>query len=464
MKKIRNILFALPLALTLIACSDDDIATTPASTNPLDELGAVTGTLVNVEEFKAGEGDVDPLVSKSQFYYDRVNGKLKFTWVENDKIGIFPNDIEGDQFPFVIDWAAGLQTTDSYVTGIFNPVDEEAAYPIMVTQKYFSYFPYKAGTFHYDAVPISYANQTQTANEKTYLYNNRTIGNNAELFLESEKAAAAHTAAYDFMLSDAISTQAAHVHFDYKHMGAMVRFYMYPPEAPEEGVYIDSLQVVNNDRKFLIEGTMNIDTKALTPTKSSRVMTLKFSPAVDMTNYGSGSDETLDSYQYWRTAASGKIYGYIMAYMMLSPVDLTAEGVDNSTLYLITRQPSYYETKKTYNDAKGTSLDDDDFAALKKWQRMKIYETIDEYNAAVEPDVTPEQWSSMTIEQKMKDYTRKIYSATLSKINFEAGKHYQWNVTNATEDTPITFEEITIQEWAEGTGFTNEDGAGTEDW
>ena len=108
MKKIRNILFALPLALTLIACSDDDIATTPASTNPLDELGAVTGTLVNVEEFKAGEGDVDPLVSKSQFYYDRVNGKLKFTWVENDKIGIFPNDIEGDQFPFVIDWAAGL--------------------------------------------------------------------------------------------------------------------------------------------------------------------------------------------------------------------------------------------------------------------------------------------------------------------------------------------------------------------
>ena len=70
----------------------------------------------------------------------------------------------------------------------------------------------------------------------------------------------------------------------------------------------------------------------------------------------------------------------------------------------------------------------------------------------------------MTNIDKMKDYQRKCYKATLSKMKFEAGKHHQWSVANAPEDAPITFQEITIQEWEEGTGFTNTDGVGTEDW
>ena len=468
-KEFRNIQFLLALALSLTfaftSCSDDDIVSTTTTVNPLDQY-AVIGTMASVADYREGEGDKDP-VAKSQFYYDRVGSTLYFTWLASDKIGIFPNDVEGDQFAFVLDSSVDLQTYGTGMTGVFEPADGGGVNPITVTQKYFSYFPYKAGDFHYNAVPVSYSGQTQTANEKMYLYFNRNTGDNADLFLESEKAAAAHTSAKDFMLSEATSTEAAHVHFNYEHMGAMARFYMYTPEIPEtyeDGLYIDSLQVVNNNRNFVIDATMDISTKTMTPVNSSRVMSLRFNPAIDMTNYGDLSDNTLPSYQYWRTTASGKKYGYIMAYMMLAPVDLTADGVEQSTLYLITRRPTYYANVTDYNTAKGTSLDEDDFNALKKHARMKIYEDVESYNAAKLTTLTAGEFSALSPVDKMKDYERKVYKATLSKINFEAGKHYQWNVTNATDDEPITFSEISIQEWENGTTFTNTDGTGTEDW
>lgn len=58
---------------------------------------------------------------------------------------------------------------------------------------------------------------------------------------------------------------------------------------------------------------------------------------------------------------------------------------------------------------------------------------------------------------------KHCYKANLSQKNIRAGYYYQWNVGPST-DTPITFDEITIQEWTEGTGFTNNDGNGTEEW
>ena len=475
--KITNILFLMAATSFFAACSDSDIA--GISLEEKEETRSVTGTMVGIADFKAGEGDTDP-VAKSQLYYDRVNNKLKFTWRTEDKIGIFPNNIEGDQFAFVLDSETPLIEQDSYVTGKFDPYDPSAAYPIEKTQKYFSYFPYKAGDLHYDAVPVSFGEpvQTQTANEQMWYYYNRTVGDNAAKFLETEKAAAAHTSAYDFMVSEATSTEGAHVHFDYKHLGAMVRFYMYCPGTPSNtygtpgfDLYIDSLQVVNDSKPFTVDATVNIEDKTLTPTRTSRVMTLRFNPAIDMTNYDTNPENPIldktkedGSYYYWRKAAgTGNIYGYIMAYMMIAPIDLTGEEVKKSTLYLVTRKASYY-TFGEYNAAKGTSIDEATFNALPKIQKMKIYENLTEYNEAHDPDISQDDFDKLPASDKMKDYERKIYAKNdMSKINFEAGKHYQWNVTDAGDDEPITFHEITIQEWKAATGWTN-GGAGTEDW
>lgn len=478
MKKIFTYI-ALATVAVLTACSDDDIAQSSSVTDSLDKY-AVTGTMVSSAEFEEGPGDVARISSKSQLYYDRINNKLKFTWTTGDKIGIFPEgedeEDKDDQFPFILDSATPLNVQDSYVTGVFEPFDKEAAYPIEVTKKYYSYFPFKAqtletGDFTYNAVPISFEGQTQTTNEQMDYYWQALYGEeaykeaNKEAFLESEKAATAHLAAYDYMIADATSTAAAHVHLNYSHMASIVRFYMMTPVAANLGLFIDSLQVYNSDANFTLDATMNIVEKTLTPTKTSHVVSLKFEPSIDMTN---NSDATKPSYHYWDRDYPAD--GYIMAYMMLAPINLNLPEVDNSKLYMIARQPKYYTTAAEYNAYYGLKdgdvgylANDDALNALKQADKMKVYKDVDAYNAAKEPDITAEAFAALPVDKKLIDPERKTYAATLSKINFQAGKHHQW-IPNLNPDEPIKFHEITIQQWQEGPGFTNEDGEGTADW
>lgn len=467
-KEFRNIQFLLALALSLTfaftSCSDDDIvATTTPAIDPLDQY-AVTGTMARTAEFEGGIGDADGenerLSSKSQLYYDRVNNKLKFTWTTGDKIGIFPEIDDDGQFAFVLDSSTPLTVQENYVSGVFEPDDKEAAYPINVTARYYSYFPFKAqtletGNFTYNAVPVTYRNQTQTANEQMNLY----FRMHDDDFLETEKAATAHLAAYDYMVSDVTSTEAAHVHFDYSHMGSIVRFYLQCPVVSNPGLFVDSLQVVNDDKLFTTDAAMNINAKTLEDRAMSRVMSLKFAPAVDMTN---NYDDTKGTYHYWNSKKPAN--GYIMAYMMIAPTDLSREEVQNSILYLIAREPHYYTTKEEYNEYYGTTLDDAAFAALTQAEKMKVYKDVDDYNAGKLTSISSVDFAALTVDQKLKEYERKVFKATLSKINFEAGKHYQWKPTIGNEGDPITFTAISIQEWENGTTFTNEDGTGTEDW
>lgn len=421
-------------------------------------------------EFEGGIGDADGenerIASKSQLYYDRVNNKLKFTWTTGDKIGIFPESNDKGQFAFILDSSTPLTVQETSVSGVFEPDDKEAAYPISATAKYYSYFPYKpqtleTGEFTYNAVPVSYRNQTQTANEQMNLY----FRVRDDEFLETEKAATAHLAAYDYMVSDVTSTEAAHVHFNYSHMGSIVRFYIQCPATSNPGLFVDSLQVVNEDKLFVTDAAMNINAKTFEERTMSRAMSLKFAPAVDMTN---NYDDTKGTYHYWNSKKPAN--GYIMAYMMIAPTDLSRAEVQNSTLYLIAREPKYYTTYTEYNTGWGLSegdpgylADADAFAALTQAQKMKVYKDVDDYNAGKLTSISSGEFAALTVDQKLKDYERKVYKATLSKINFEAGKHYQWKPA-LSPDEPITFSEISIQEWEQGTTFTNEDGTGTEDW
>lgn len=473
---------ALTLTLALVSCSDDDFATSTTVTDPLDEQGAVTGMMANVAEFEEGVGDSDAPMSKSQLYYDRVAGKLKFNWTKPeagdiedpevleiykanvDHIGIYAEGNPGTQMDFMLDPNADLDVQETYVVGTFTPSDGSVS---MITggTKYYSYFPYRGvGEFTYNNVPISYRGQTQAANEKMGLYlANKT--NPDAAFLISEKAAAAHLSGYEYMVAEAIATAGNHVHFSYSHVGSIVRFYMVCPSAADDNIFYDSIQVYNSQANFTREATVNLTTKVVTPTATSHVMSLGFRPAIDMTcnnKHTTGTEYEQEISKYWKTDGSR---GYIMAYMMVAPINLK-ELTESSTLYFIGRQASYY-TYSEYLAAKGKTeeqVTEEQFNALPKIDRMKIYENVDDYNDAKLTSLDDTAFDALSPVDKMKDYERKVYKATLSKLNFEAGKHHQWSVSASEIDEPITFQEITIQEWEEGTGFTNTDGVGTEDW
>ena len=122
-----------------------------------------------------------------------------------------------------------------------------------------------------------------------------------------------------------------------------------------------------------------------------------------------------------------------MAYMMVAPINLKNYLEEAPTLYLIGRKA------------------------------LSFYEDFEDYNAAHDPDITEEQFNALLPSEKIKTYERKVYKAELSKLNLQAGKHHQW-VPAASPDSPIEFQNISIQEWENGPGFTNTDGDGTEDW
>ena len=475
MKKIFTYM-ALVAVAVLTACSDSDIALSSNVTDSLDKY-SVTGTMVSNAEFEGGRGDDDQIRSKSQLYYDRISGgNLKFTWTVGDKIGIFPESDDDSQFAFVLDNSTPLTVQGNVVTGVFEPDDKGAVYPIEKTTTYYSYFPYKEqdpvnGNFTYRNVPINFRGQTQTANEQMDCYWQALYGKesekeaNSNAFLKSEQDAAAHLPTYDYMVSTVASTEAAHVHFMYSNLTSVVRFYIYSPEPAYPGLFVDSLQVVNNSREFTLDAEMDLTTKQLHPSATSRVMSLRFSPAIDMTN---NSDNTKETYHYWDREYPEN--GYIMAYMMMAPIDLTAEGVENSTLYMIARQPKYYTTATEYNSYYGLEVGNDGYLAnnealkaLKQAEKMKVYKDVSAYNAAKDPDISQSDFDALPVDKKLIDPDRKVYKATLSKINFLAGKHYQW-VSALNSDSPITFEEISIETWKTGTEFTNADGTGTEDW
>ena len=421
MKKIST--YTALAAMTLLAaCSDNDIA----GIGSLEESNTpkVIGSMTSVTDFNDGVGDTDPLTSKSALYYDRKNSKLKFTWTAGDETGVYAAINPDQQVAFIVD-PESIEEQGTSVQGVFEPKDKGAGYPIAAGQTYYSYFPFKddsGGDFDYTTVPATFRGQVQSANDRMRLNWGDRTEEELEAFLESEKASSAHTGSYDYMAATAIATAASHVHSYYQHLPSFARFYMYCPgiepgttTKPEDDFFIDSLQVVNDEADFILDATIDLaeETRTFTATKTSHVMSLKFIPCIDMSNVL--EDDTKVTYDYWRKSTTNKYYGYIMAYMVLAPIDLTEKP--NSKLYLYARKAiSYYADVAEYNEAEGKSLTAEEFAALAK-------------------------------SEKIKTFVRKAYVATLSKIKFEAGSHYQWNATAYDPEEPIHFTPVTLEDW-----------------
>lgn len=336
--------------------------------------------------------------------YDVTNKFMVFSWKnstdsnskDGDKIGVFPVNTPSStsqQQCFVMtndDIIEGANSVSAkfmnYDTGVLS---------VDAFKDYVSYFPYveprtvELDRFDYEKIPVKYLGQIQSANVNIYAYANRkTTVEQMNTYNESERIAASHLEAYDYLASNATSTANGGVHFYYTRLGSTVRFFI---KAPEKIVY-DNIQLVNKDALFMTKGTMNIYNKTLTATETSHVLSMQLgADGFDL------SDETSIHYQNPST-------GYIIAYMMLAPIKLK-EVTSQCYLYICGHVKDHPEQKKYFK------------------------------------------------------------SAPLTKYDIEQNKTLQWTTTNNTPDEPITFNAISVEEWKEGTTFSNgDDGKGTEGW
>lgn len=448
----------LMAAVLLTACSDDDLAQSSTKTPQVADI-ALEGNYITMpialhEEDWDGN---DMPSSKAQLYYDYSSGQATFSWEIGDYIGVYP--VTGDPATSSIQsWKIWhVKQSGNKSIGIFDQDDEHIGHH---EGSFIAVFPYITDDTNYRDIPITYLGQIQSASSKMHKYLNGEYGE----YVNSEREAGSHLAKYDYLVDSerAATEESGKVRFDMKRLGAVTRFFIKVPAK----IVFDSLQVYNSEKEFTLTTTLDASTGeyAAEPTRKSKVISLQ------LNKFG---------FDYWKSVAGDDNYysetvGWTMqCYMMVAPIDLSGESTPTSTLYLIGREPHFYANADEYNTAYNLTGDDaktpEEFAALTDEKKMKVYITVDAFNTAkglTEGDALNEtQFNALSTAQKMSEWTRKVYKAeNLAKKDFQADGLYQWTVTGAGADDPITFDEITIQQWTEGPGFTNADGAGTEDW
>ena len=267
------------------------------------------------------------VITRSTLVYNPDENKVHFSWEDGDKIGVFAvNDdpSKRQQIQFDLKKGAGLSS------GGFDSYDD-AVQVIAKNNEYIAFRPYNSKENDYEKLDVKYNTQEASAfpKMKYYSFKGKNKAANATLYNESEKAASAHLGKADYMVALPVTAlEDRHCSFEFKRMGAVVRFYL---KCPREMKY-EGLQLVAEGKKFILEGQLDAYNREIVPVVTGNVMNLAFSPALDMT-------DTSSDYYY-----NGS--GYIISYMMIAPIDL--RNAKSLSIYLkgkINGNTYYYKSK-----------------------------------------------------------------------------------------------------------------------
>lgn len=321
MKKLLSYIFVF---LAVTACSTEDIVTTPDTET--DVTTEAEGIKVEIEA-PVGLGDAD--ISRSTIVYDDDKNIMAFKWSDYDCIGVFtyPDAAHSQEQKFR---QYPDPATDSDLLRTFETEDHKLN--VEPGKEYVACLPYfENHMFDYTNIEVSYTRQCQ-ADPVDFTDYKQTPD---PKYKTSQPKASAHLSKYDYLCSGpTISSSTGRIRFKMDHMGAIVRFWIVID--PKYNYVYDELQLVNSAKEFTTEATMNVATKELTPTKTSHMVTLqlgKDGQGFDTSNVS--ESETSSTFYYWNnTKHMG--YIYIMAYMMLAPIDLT--NVENCVLYLVAHE------------------------------------------------------------------------------------------------------------------------------
>lgn len=386
MKKIFYLIY-LSLPLILAGCASDTIADMEqnhAGTRDFEWSKRICGI------FPEFDADDESLQSRSTYVFNNTSKGMDFGWVSGDEIGVFPVNSQDPANQTQQVFSATTLNSQSNMSATFTAGDGKIT-SLEGSTQYLAYYP-AITTYDtdYTKIPVSYEHQVQwdNVNIKAF-YADKTSAD----YLISEKAACAHLPGYDYSVAAPVtSTKKGGADFTFTRMGSVVRFYLKAPDA----VIFDSLQVVNNQADFVLTADMNVATASFSPKRTSHKVSLQFEGGFDLTDKSSN--------HYRQYASPEQNVGYIIAYMMFAPIDLTSKI--NSTLYLLGHKVVGGETVHLY------------------------------YRA----------------------------TTALKPINIAQNKVQQWQLVNG-DDEPITFEPISVQEWYDGTTLNNgENGEGTQGW
>lgn len=333
--------------LALAACSSEDSVTGNAT--GMENVDEASGIVVKMES-PVGLGDEN--VTRSTLIYDDAQNKMVSGWEADDCIGVFAlaDGVHQQQQKFT--QVPGGDISDPHKRWFQTP-DQKMV--VEGEKDFVAYIPYKDGVTDYTKIDIDYTGQMQTDPVDFSDY----WGDKTK-YSASQPKASKHLNDYDYSCTGIITSSAdGKLHLDMKRVGAIVRFWIVID--PSCNYVYDELQLVNKDKAFTTVATMNAATKELTPVVENNMISLKLGEGgFDLTVQDNDDGKSTTPF-YWYSS-SGKYTGYIMAYMMMAPIDLT--GVDNCTLYLVAHDS---EGTKHYLKSEGLSKPNLKANSFYKW-------------------------------------------------------------------------------------------------
>lgn len=413
---MKKLFIYILTTVLLVACSSENIienttneATTTVEKDRIERELKPGVYVVMPMEMLTGETES----SRSSLSYDYNQKKMIFDW-ESDDVGVFATatGVSPDIPSNKAQQRFTQEDSNENATNLYRRfIGPDAVEVLHGGSTYIACKPYFQDVDKgYSAIPVTYAGQSQKASVDVSLYpfNGKLNAMTAEQksqymsetlphYHESEALASAHLGDYDYTATNPTTAGVdGHIVFYMNRLGSVVRFYIRVP-AP---VVYDSLQLVNKDVKFTINANLNLGniSNPFVPTLQKNVISLNLKEkkgAEVEPSQGIDFSNTSDEKKYWNGT------GYLIAYMMLAPIDLSGVGTENCTLYLCGHEGG----------------------------------------------------------------TPKYYKSTLStKPNLTPNIFYQWSPTS-NPDEPITFEAIEIEKWKEEVApLLNGGGKGTGTW
>ncbi len=199
------------------------------------------------------------------------SGKAIVTWNNKDVVGLYT--VSNNRIRTTV---YGIDSSDKHKVTLTGN-----GWTLASGSQYYGYYPYSSdyqmnGNLM-TALPVSYTNQTQSAN-----------------------ASLTHLAAYDYMVAQTTTTE-TEANFTFTHYGSIIRFACYVPTSAT----FSSLSISSKaeDAIFTTEATMNLTNQTITSTATNKKATLTLSNI---------TVEAGDS---------------LIAYMMLPPTDLSGKSM-----------------------------------------------------------------------------------------------------------------------------------------
>ena len=198
-------------------------------------------------------------------------GSMTVAWNNKDVVGLYT--VSNNRIRTTV---YGIDSSDKHKVTLTGN-----GWTLTSNSQYYGYYPYSSdyqmnGNLM-TALPVSYTNQTQSANDDP-----------------------AHLAAYDYMVAQTTTTE-TEANFTFTHYGSIIRFACYVPTSAT----FSSLSITSKaeDAIFTTEATMNLTNQTITSTATNKKATLTLSNI---------TVEAGDS---------------LIAYMMLPPTDLSGKSM-----------------------------------------------------------------------------------------------------------------------------------------